>query len=178
MENSMEVLYTLKTDLPSDPPIPLLSIYGEKSNLKRYMHPNGYSSTIYNSQDWKQPTCPLTDELIKNMWYTHQFSSVTCLYWYLSIYACVLSHVLFFAVLWTVAGQALLFMDFPGMNTGGNAISSFRESSWPRDGTCVSCTLCTDRQILFHRATWENLSIYTISTFDYLNEVYTAILCN
>ena len=46
-------------------------MYGEKSNLKRYTHPNVYSSTIYNSQDWKQPTHPLTDELIKNMWYTH-----------------------------------------------------------------------------------------------------------
>ena len=26
-------------------------IYGENSNLKRYMHPNNHNSTIYNSQD-------------------------------------------------------------------------------------------------------------------------------
>ena len=33
--------------------IPLLGIYPEKTqmNLKRYMHPNFHSSTIYNSQD-------------------------------------------------------------------------------------------------------------------------------
>ena len=32
------------------------------------------------------------------------------------------------------------------------AISSSRGSSWPRDGTCISCI---GRQILYHWATWE-----------------------
>ena len=30
-----------------------------------------YSSSIYNSQTWKQPKCPLTDERIKKMWHTY-----------------------------------------------------------------------------------------------------------
>ena len=37
------------------------------SNLKRYVHPNVHSSTVHNSQDRKQPECPLTDEWIKKM---------------------------------------------------------------------------------------------------------------
>ena len=37
------------------------------------------------------------------------------------------------------------------------AISSPREPSLPRDHTCISRVLCTGRQILYHRATWEAL---------------------
>ena len=44
-------LKKLKIKLPCDPSIPLLGIYPEKTNLKRYMHPSDYSNTIYNSQD-------------------------------------------------------------------------------------------------------------------------------
>ena len=51
MEDSVEVLKKLKIELPYDPAIPLLGIYLEKTNLKRYMHPSVHSSTIYNSQD-------------------------------------------------------------------------------------------------------------------------------
>ena len=35
------------------------------------------------------------------------------------------------------------------------AISSSRESSWPRDQTCICCVFCIGRQILYHWATWE-----------------------
>ena len=35
------------------------------------MHPNGHSSIIYNSQEWKQPKCPSTEEWIKTMWYIY-----------------------------------------------------------------------------------------------------------
>ena len=35
------------------------------------------------------------------------------------------------------------------------AISSFRESSQPRDWTCLSYVFCIDRQILYRCATWE-----------------------
>ena len=35
------------------------------------------------------------------------------------------------------------------------AISSSRGSSWPRDGTWVSCISCIGRRILYHWATWE-----------------------
>ena len=44
-------LKKLKFELPYDPAIPLLGIYLEKTNLKRYMHPSVHCSTIYNSQD-------------------------------------------------------------------------------------------------------------------------------
>jgi len=47
----------LKIELPYDLEIPLLCIYPEKSkppiNLKKYMHPNVYSSIVYNSQYMK-----------------------------------------------------------------------------------------------------------------------------
>ena len=54
VENSMEVLKKLKTELQYDRAIPLLDIYlGKKiknTNSKRYMHPNVHSSIIYNCQ--------------------------------------------------------------------------------------------------------------------------------
>ena len=40
-----------KIEFPYDPAIPLLGIYLEKTNLKRYMHPNVHSSLIHNRQD-------------------------------------------------------------------------------------------------------------------------------
>ena len=39
----------------------------ENTNLKRYMHPNVHSSTIYNSQDMEATKCPSTDKWIKKM---------------------------------------------------------------------------------------------------------------
>ena len=35
------------------------------------MHTNVHSSTIYNSQEWKQPKCPLTDDWLKKMRYIY-----------------------------------------------------------------------------------------------------------
>ena len=35
------------------------------------MHPNVHCSTIYNSQDRKQPKGPSTDKWIKKMWYIY-----------------------------------------------------------------------------------------------------------
>ena len=37
-------------------------------NSKRYMHLNDQSSTIYNSQDKKQPKCQSIDDWVKKMW--------------------------------------------------------------------------------------------------------------
>ena len=39
--------------------------------MKRYFHPNIQSNKIYNSQDMEEPKCPLTDKLIKKMWYIY-----------------------------------------------------------------------------------------------------------
>ena len=42
----------LKTDLPHGPTIPLLDIHPKKmKTMKRYMHSDVPSSTIYNNQD-------------------------------------------------------------------------------------------------------------------------------
>ena len=43
----------------------------ENHNSKRHMHPNVHCSTIYNSQAWMQPKCPLTEEWMKKMWYIY-----------------------------------------------------------------------------------------------------------
>ena len=62
----------LKLELSHEPAIPILGIYPErmKTNSKRYMHPNDFSSTIYTSQN-TAPKCSLTDKGIKNMWYIY-----------------------------------------------------------------------------------------------------------
>ena len=44
-------LTKLKIELPFDPTIPLLGIYPEKTNSKRYTHPSVHSSSVYNWQD-------------------------------------------------------------------------------------------------------------------------------
>ena len=54
---------------PSDPTPGHMS--GENSNLKRYMDPSVYCSTIHNSQTWKQPKCLLTHKWIKKVYYIH-----------------------------------------------------------------------------------------------------------
>ena len=44
-------LKNLKIKLLYDQVIPLSGIYLEKTNSKRYIHPNGHSSIIFNSQE-------------------------------------------------------------------------------------------------------------------------------
>ena len=41
----------LDIQLPYDSAIPLLGMYPEKTNLKKYMNPNVHCSTIYNGQN-------------------------------------------------------------------------------------------------------------------------------
>ena len=68
-------LTTLKIELPCDPAIPLLGIYPEKMkalNLKRYVHPNVHSSTVYNSQDIETTQVPINRRLFKKMWYIYK----------------------------------------------------------------------------------------------------------
>ena len=48
--------------------------------------------------------------------------------------------------------------DSPSKNTGVGCYDSYRKSSWPRDRTCVSCSSCIGRQILYHWATGEALA--------------------
>ena len=58
-----------------------ISIIGQNYNLKGYMHPNVYSSTIYNSQKCKQPKCSLIDDWIKKMWCVYMYMYI-CIYIY------------------------------------------------------------------------------------------------
>ena len=69
---------------------------------------------------------------------------------------CMLSHVL--------PGSSVLRILQPRI-LEWVAISSCKESSWPRDWTHVSCVSCIGRQILYHCATWETLSIIKPSLF-------------
>ena len=73
----------------------------------------------------------------------------------LHIYSvCVLSHVQLFETPWIVAHQAPLTTGFSKARMlEWVAISSSRESSWPRDQTHVSCI---GGWILYHWATWED----------------------
>ena len=64
-------LKKLEIELPYDPAIPLLGIHTEDTRIERdtWTPPNVHRSTIYNSQDMKQPRCPLADKWIRKLWY-------------------------------------------------------------------------------------------------------------
>ena len=71
------------------------------------------------------------------------------LYWYMVVHTYVLSRfsrVWLFATLWTVACHGIL----QARTLEQVAMSSSRESSWPRDWTCMSSIFCIGRQILYH----------------------------
>lgn len=73
LENIMDILIKLDTELPHDLAIPLLGIYMKemKQVSKRYLYTYVHSSVIYRSQRWKQPKCLSVDEEIKqNVVYT------------------------------------------------------------------------------------------------------------
>ena len=62
--------------MPYDPAIPLLGIYSEKTNLKRYN--SVFTAALFTiAKTWKQPKCPSTDEWIKMQYmYMMEYSSV------------------------------------------------------------------------------------------------------
>ena len=65
-------LKKLKTELPYDPAIPLLSICLEKTIIQQDTYTTIFTAarlTIAKTQ--KQPKCPLTEEWINKMWNTH-----------------------------------------------------------------------------------------------------------
>ena len=82
----------------------------------------------------------------------------------LHIYSvCVLSHVQLFETPWIVAHQAPLTTGFSKARMlEWVAISSSRESSWPRDQTHVSCI---GGWILYHWATWEAHTSITMAKY-------------
>ena len=78
-----------------------------------------------------------------------------------SVRAQLLSRVRLFVTPWTVSSARLLCpWSFLARILEWVAISFSRESSRPRDQTCVSCVSYTGRQILHHSATWEAKNIF------------------
>ena len=57
---------------PYDPAIPLLGIYPEDTKTEKdTCNPLFTAALFTTARTWKQPTCPLTDEWIKALWYIY-----------------------------------------------------------------------------------------------------------
>ena len=57
---------------PYDPAIPLLGIYPEETKIEKDTCIPVFSAVLLRiARTWKQPRCPSTDELIKNLWYIY-----------------------------------------------------------------------------------------------------------
>ena len=65
-------LRKLKIELPFDPTIPLLGIYPDNTMTRKDTCITMFSAALFAiAKTWKQPKCPLTEEWIKQMWYTY-----------------------------------------------------------------------------------------------------------
>ena len=63
-------LKKLKTELPYNPAIPLLSTYPEKTIIQKESCTTMFIAALFTiARTWKQPKCPSTDEWIKKMWH-------------------------------------------------------------------------------------------------------------
>ena len=61
-------LKKLKIELPYDPAIPLLSIYLEKTIIRKDTRTPMFTAALFTiAKTWKQPKCPSTEEWIKSM---------------------------------------------------------------------------------------------------------------
>ena len=75
-----------KIELPYDPAIPLLSMYWDKTIIRKDTRTPVFIAALFTeAKTWKQPKCPLTDEWIK-MWcvyvcvYIYKISNEDLLY--------------------------------------------------------------------------------------------------
>ena len=71
-------LKKLKIELPSDPAIPLLGIYPEKTIIQKESCTKMFIAALFTiARTWKQPKYPSLDEWIKKMWhiYTMEYYS-------------------------------------------------------------------------------------------------------
>ena len=65
-------LKKLKIELPYDSASPHLDIYSEKNMVQKNAGSPMFMAALFAiAKTWKQPTCPSTDEWIKNMWYVY-----------------------------------------------------------------------------------------------------------
>ena len=81
MENSVEVLRKLETELPCDPAVPLLDIYLKemKTLTQKGTCTPKFGALFTIAKIWKQSRCPLITEWIKKV-------CVVCVYVYVYIY--------------------------------------------------------------------------------------------
>ena len=57
---------------PYDPTISLLGKHPEETKIEKYTCIPLFTATLFTiDRTWKQPRCPLTDELIKKLWYIY-----------------------------------------------------------------------------------------------------------
>ena len=72
MENSVEVLKKLETELPYNPAIPLLGIHIKETRIEGDMcTPMFIAALFIIVRTWKQPRCPSADEWIRKLWYIY-----------------------------------------------------------------------------------------------------------
>ena len=65
-------LKKLETELPYNPAITLLGIHTEGTRNERDMCIPMFIAALFTiARTWKQPSCPLTDEWIKKLWYIY-----------------------------------------------------------------------------------------------------------
>ena len=69
----------VKIELPYDPAIPLLGLYPGKTIIQKDTCTPMFIAALFTiASSWKQPTCSLTDEWIKKMWYTYKIGRASC----------------------------------------------------------------------------------------------------
>ena len=69
-------LKKLGKEPPYDPAIPLLGIYPEETKIERdTCTPLFIAASFTIVRTWKQPSCPLTDEWIKKLWYIYTWNT-------------------------------------------------------------------------------------------------------
>ena len=62
----------LEIELSYDPTIPLLGIHTEETRIERYMYTPMFITALFTiPRAWKQPRCPLADELIRKLLYIY-----------------------------------------------------------------------------------------------------------
>ena len=89
---------------------------------------------------------------------------------------CVLSHVQLFATLWTIVHQAPLSMDFSRQEYwSGLPFLTPGDLPDPRDGSCVSCILCTGRQFFTTVPPGKSLLACKILQFIFIAQVPRAV---
>ena len=68
----MEDLRGLNIELPYDPAILLSDIHPDKAFTEKDTRTLMFTTALFTTaKTWKQPKCPLTDEWMKQRWYTY-----------------------------------------------------------------------------------------------------------